>query len=61
MPGLQERAAAMRSRLQRLDDQLDRLARSRDALADYIDAAERMGGRTHPPFDDAGPEPVPAA
>ncbi|GAA2534110.1 hypothetical protein GCM10010398_19540 [Streptomyces fimbriatus] len=51
----------MRSRLQRLDDQLDRLARSRDALADYIDAAERMGGRTHPPFDDAGPEPVPAA
>jgi DNA-binding transcriptional MerR regulator len=58
--GCPELLAAMRSRLQRLDDQIDRLAQSRDALADYIDAAERMGSQTYPPFDDAAPEPVPA-
>jgi hypothetical protein len=39
---------------------MDRLARSRDALADHIDAAERMGGDSRPPCDDAGLEPVPA-
>jgi hypothetical protein len=50
----------MRSRLQRLDDQMDRLAQSRAALADYIDAAERMGSDSYPPFDDAELEPVPA-
>jgi hypothetical protein len=39
---------------------MDRLAQSRDALADYIDAAERMGSESYPPFDGAGREPVPA-
>ncbi|MGY0070457.1 MerR family transcriptional regulator [Streptomyces sp. QTS137] len=58
--GCPELLAAMRSRLQRLDDQMDRLAQSRDALADYIDAAERMSNQSYPPFDDAGTEPVPA-
>ncbi|MFF3957174.1 MerR family transcriptional regulator [Streptomyces sp. NPDC001890] len=60
LPGCPELLAAMRSRLQRLDDQMDRLAQSRDALAEYIDAAERMGNESYPPFDDAGLEPVPA-
>lgn len=59
LPGCSELLAAMRSRLRRLDDQMDRLAQSRDALADYIDAAERMGSVSYPPFDDAGQEPVP--
>lgn len=58
--GCPELLAAMRSRLQRLDDQMDRIARSRDALADYIDAAERTGSRTYPPFDAAAPDPVSA-
>ncbi|MTE18507.1 MerR family transcriptional regulator [Streptomyces sp. TRM43335] len=56
--GCPELLAAMRVRLQRLDDRMDRLAQSRAALADYIDAAERMGGQTYPPFDDSAPEPV---
>ncbi|MEV0030579.1 MerR family transcriptional regulator [Nocardia sp. NPDC050793] len=60
LPGCPELLTAMRSRLQRLNDQMDRLTRSRDALADYIDAAERMGGDSYPPFDDAAPESVPA-
>ncbi|MEV0312346.1 DNA-binding transcriptional MerR regulator [Nonomuraea fuscirosea] len=58
--GCPELLTAMRSRLRRLDDQLDRLARSRDALADYIDAADRMAGDDYPPFDHACQEPVPA-
>jgi DNA-binding transcriptional MerR regulator len=58
--GCPELLAAMRARLQRLDEQMDRLAQSRDALADYIDAAERMGGESYPPIDDADLEPVPA-
>ncbi|WP_324617310.1 MerR family DNA-binding protein [Streptomyces bicolor] len=58
--GCPELLAAMRSRLQRLDDQMAALAQSRNALADYIDAAERMGSEKYPPFDDADPEPVPA-
>lgn len=57
--GCPELLAAMRSRLQRLDDQMDRLAQSRDALADYIDAADRMASESYPPFDDADQEPVP--
>ncbi|AJC54172.1 MULTISPECIES: MerR family transcriptional regulator [Streptomyces] len=60
LPGCPELVAAMRSRLQRLDEQMDRLAQSRDALADYIDAAERMGGESYPPFDRAVQEPVPS-
>ncbi|MED7931758.1 MerR family transcriptional regulator [Nonomuraea sp. LP-02] len=46
--GCPELLAAMRSRLRRLDDQMDRLARAREALADYIDAAERTGGESCP-------------
>lgn len=59
LPGCSELLAAMRSRLRRLDDQMARLARSRGALAEYIDAAERVGGESYPPFDDADPDPVP--
>ncbi|HET6856712.1 MAG TPA: MerR family transcriptional regulator [Streptomyces sp.] len=59
LPGCSELLAAMRSRLRRLDDQMDKLARSRGALADYIDAAERVGDEGYPPFDDAALEPVP--
>ncbi|MGJ6965946.1 MerR family transcriptional regulator [Streptosporangium sp. G11] len=58
--GCPELLAAMRSRLQRLDDQMGRLAQSRAALADYIDAADRMAGENYPPFDDPDQEPVPA-
>ncbi|GGT41520.1 MerR family transcriptional regulator [Streptomyces purpureus] len=58
--GCPELLAAMRARLGRLDEQMARLAQSREALADYIDAAERMGSRTYPPFDNTGREPVPA-
>ncbi|MFI5781454.1 MerR family transcriptional regulator [Nocardia sp. NPDC051570] len=60
LPGCPELLAAMRSRLQRLDDQIDRLAQSRDALAVYIDAAERTGSETYPLFDNADLKPVPA-
>ncbi|WP_329376336.1 MerR family transcriptional regulator [Streptomyces sp. NBC_01351] len=60
LPGCPELLSAMRSRLQRLDDQMERLAQSRAALADYVDAAERMAGESYPPFDDAREEPVPA-
>ncbi|MFI6584842.1 MerR family transcriptional regulator [Embleya sp. NPDC050493] len=60
LPGCPELLAAMRSRLRRLEDQLDLLARSRDALADYIDAAERTGGDNYPPFDDTALECLPA-
>ncbi|EHR61483.1 MerR family transcriptional regulator [Saccharomonospora cyanea] len=58
--GCPELLAAMRSRLRRLDEQLDRLARSRSALADYIAAAERTGGEHYPPFGGADLEHVPA-
>ncbi|MBC2907470.1 MerR family transcriptional regulator [Streptomyces cupreus] len=60
LPGCPELLAAMRSRLQRLNDQLERLAQSRDALAEYIDAAERMGSESYPPFDGADVVSVPA-
>jgi len=58
--GCPELLAAMRSRLQRLDDQMDRLAQSRDALARYIDAAARTGEQDYPPSGDACRESVPA-
>ncbi|MGX1135140.1 DNA-binding transcriptional MerR regulator [Streptomyces glaucescens] len=58
--GCPELLAAMRSRLRRIDDQMNRLAQSRDALTGYIDAAERMGRESYPPFDGAGVESVPA-
>ncbi|MET9290692.1 MerR family transcriptional regulator [Streptomyces sp. NPDC003077] len=57
--GCPDLLAAMRSRLQRLNDQIEKLARSRDALTTYIDAAERMGRQRYPLFDGAGPEPAP--
>lgn len=60
LPGCPELLTAMRSRLQRLDDQLHRLGQSRDALADYIDAAERTGNESYPPCDHADLKPVPA-
>ncbi|MCT4352127.1 MerR family transcriptional regulator [Streptomyces sp. Je 1-79] len=60
LAGCPELLAAMRSRLRRLDEQMDRLARSRAALVDYIDVAERVGGERYPPFDGSGREPVPA-
>lgn len=50
--GCPELLTAMRSRLERLDEQMTRLAQSRDALADYIDAAERTAADNYPPFDD---------
>ncbi|TDD11165.1 MerR family transcriptional regulator [Nonomuraea diastatica] len=58
--GCPELLASMRSRLQRLDEQMARLAQSRDALANYIDAADRMASESYPPFDDPDQEPVPA-
>jgi DNA-binding transcriptional MerR regulator len=58
--GCPELLAAMRSRLRRIDDQMNRLAQSRDALADYIDAAERTGRESYPPFDGADLDSVPA-
>ncbi|WP_395367354.1 MerR family transcriptional regulator [Streptomyces sp. YH02] len=58
--GCPELLAAMRSRLGRIDEQMERLARSRDALTVYIDAAERTGAEAYPPFDGSGREPVPA-
>ncbi|WP_372348404.1 MerR family transcriptional regulator [Streptomyces sp. KL116D] len=51
LPGCPELLAAMRSRLQRLNDQMAVLAQSRDALVTYIDAAERTGGENYPPID----------
>src|SRR5918997_1485089 len=57
--GCPELVSALRSRLQQLDDRMQRLAQSRDALADYLDAAERTGGEDHPPFDAARMTPVP--
>ncbi|MGC0418287.1 MerR family transcriptional regulator [Embleya sp. AB8] len=60
LPGCPELVAAMRARLRRLDDQMATLAQSRDALADYIDAAERMGGESYPPFDGAEAEAISA-
>ncbi|MBQ0862803.1 MerR family transcriptional regulator [Streptomyces smyrnaeus] len=58
--GCPELLAAMRSRLRRLNDQMNALARSRDALTDYIEAAERTGAESYPPFDGTGLEPVSA-
>ncbi|MFE9102211.1 MerR family transcriptional regulator [Actinomadura geliboluensis] len=57
--GCPELLTAMRSRLERLDEQMTRLAQSRDALADYIDAAERTAAENYPPFDDCQ-APIPA-
>jgi DNA-binding transcriptional MerR regulator len=62
LPGCPELLTAMRARLDRLDEQLDRIAQSRRTLADYIEAAERSGSDSYPPLDCADPElPVPAS
>ncbi|MEU6821569.1 MerR family transcriptional regulator [Streptomyces atriruber] len=53
LPGCPELLTAMRSRLRRLDDQLEKIAQSREALATYIDAADRMGGDSYPPLTEA--------
>ncbi|MET8683931.1 MerR family transcriptional regulator [Streptomyces sp. NPDC004732] len=53
LPGCPELLTAMRSRLQRLDDQMEKIAQSREALATYIDAADRMGGDSYPPLTEA--------
>ncbi|MEU3723495.1 MerR family transcriptional regulator [Streptomyces sp. NPDC031705] len=53
LPGCPELLAAMRTRLRRIDDQMDRLAQSRGALSDYIDAAERTGGEDYPAWNTA--------
>ncbi|WP_059010936.1 MerR family transcriptional regulator [Streptomyces specialis] len=58
--GCPELLTAMRSRLRRLDDQINQLTQSRTTLAAYIDAAERTGSETYPPFDGADLAPVPA-
>ncbi|MFE6850461.1 MerR family transcriptional regulator [Streptomyces sp. NPDC057674] len=58
--GCPELLAAMRSRMDRIEDQMERLARSRDALAGYIDAAERTGAENYPPFGGSDRESVPA-
>ncbi|GAA0960621.1 MerR family transcriptional regulator [Actinocorallia libanotica] len=57
LAGCPELLTAMRSRLRRLDDQMDRLARSRAALTAYIDAADR-NSEAYPPFDCVGQEPA---
>ncbi|MFI0989768.1 MerR family transcriptional regulator [Streptomyces exfoliatus] len=58
--GCPDLVAAMRSRMRRIDEQMDRLARSRGALAAYIEAAERMSDENYPPFEGAAPEPATA-
>ncbi|MFJ2766791.1 MerR family transcriptional regulator [Streptomyces sp. NPDC087300] len=58
LPGCPELLAAMRSRLQRLNDQMATLTQSRDALTTYISAAERTGAESYPPFDGADLAPA---
>ncbi len=60
LPACPELLTAMRSRLQRLEDQMAGLAQSHDALAAYIEAAERTSAENYPPFDEVTPEPTPA-
>lgn len=60
LQGCPELLAAMRSRLQRLDDQMARIAKSREALTTYIAAAEHMSDRSYPPFDETALDGVPA-
>ncbi|MEV0584383.1 MerR family transcriptional regulator [Nonomuraea sp. NPDC050310] len=55
-----ELLVATRSRLQRLDEQIERLTRSRAALAGYIDAAEQSMDERYRPFCDAEADAVPA-
>ncbi|GEM34531.1 MerR family transcriptional regulator [Nocardia neocaledoniensis NBRC 108232] len=56
--GCPELLTAMRTRLRRLDDQLETLSRSREALAHYINEAARIGGETYGPFGPTAPIPA---
>ncbi|MEU8402869.1 MerR family transcriptional regulator [Nonomuraea sp. NPDC048892] len=58
--GCPELLTAMRSRLRRLDEQMSRLAQSRDALAHYIETADRTAAGSRPCPGDTGQERVPA-
>lgn len=60
LPGCPELVEAMRSRMRRLDDQMSRLARSREALAEYIEAAGRAGADEYPPCEEVELRPVSA-
>ncbi|MEV6768878.1 MerR family transcriptional regulator [Nocardia sp. NPDC051030] len=60
LAGCPDLIAAMRSRLDRIEDQIRRLAQSREALTTYITAAEQMADEHYPPFDGAVADPVPA-
>ncbi|MFD1824180.1 MerR family transcriptional regulator [Mumia zhuanghuii] len=51
LTGCPELLTAMRTRLERLDAQMSKIAHSREALADYIDAAERSGHERPPAWD----------
>ncbi|UGT41881.1 MerR family transcriptional regulator [Nocardia yamanashiensis] len=55
--GCPELLAAMRSRLELLESRMAELARSRDALTVYIDAAERTAAENYPPFDGSESRP----
>lgn len=48
--GCPELIAAMQARLDRLDDQIHALTRSREALDHYIAEAARVGGEAYGPF-----------
>ncbi|GGU27598.1 hypothetical protein [Nocardioides albus] len=50
----------MRARMGVLEDRLDNLTRSRDALARYIDQAARVSEETYGPFGSINSEPSPA-
>ena len=56
--GCPELLTALRARLDRVDDQIDTLTRSRAALVRYIDDAERVGGAAYGPFGASPVEPV---
>lgn len=55
-----ELLAALRARLQRLDEHIATLARSRQALHDYIDATQRRVAAGYRECDAITPEPAPA-
>lgn len=56
--GCPELLTALRARLRRVDDQIDTLTRSREALVRYIDDAERVGATTYGPFGASPAEPA---
>ncbi|MGN6238202.1 MAG: MerR family transcriptional regulator [Cellulosimicrobium cellulans] len=56
--GCPELLTALRARLRRVDDQIDTLTRSREALVRYIDDAERVSATTYGPFGASPAEPA---